>query len=123
MRLDPDIAALNLDPISYKLHVDEDWSLKEIDAAILNYRVFLQAIRNHSGNLVPTKQIDTVWHHHILDTEKYIADCDKIFGRYVHHFPYSGLLGKEDADRQRQRFKKSEKIYKNITQEYERTQQ
>ena len=37
--------------------------------------------------LVPTKDIDEVWHQHILHTKEYIYDCQQIFGRYFHHRP------------------------------------
>jgi len=42
-----------------------------------------------------------MWHAHILDTEKYAKDSQAIFGRFLHHWPYSGLMGSEDATRQR----------------------
>lgn len=113
MRIDPDIAALDLDPIGYKLRLDEHWSLQEIDQGILNYRVFLQAHRQDGGSLVPTKEIDTVWHHHILDTEKYISDCHQLFGRYVHHYPYAGATS-DDLAPHSERFNRSLKIYENI---------
>lgn len=116
MKIDDDIAALDLDPIAYKLHLDEGWDLSRIDGSIGDYRVFLQALRNAGGQLVPTRLIDTVWHHHILDTEKYIEDCQRLFGRYVHHYPYSGLFGEEDAARQRDRFTRSLTVYDTIRQ-------
>lgn len=28
-----------------------------------------------------------MWHAHILFTQKYAADCDRIFGSFLHHFP------------------------------------
>ncbi len=34
---------------------------------------------------------------HILDTRKYAADCETTFGYFLHHFPYLGLRGEEDA--------------------------
>lgn len=37
--------------------------------------------------LVPTKDIDEVWHNHILFTKQYHADCEALFGRYLHHHP------------------------------------
>src|SRR5262249_39319225 len=40
---------------------------------------------------------DRFWHMHILDTRKYAADCDAVFGHFLHHFPYLGLRGEEDA--------------------------
>ena len=29
--------------------------------------------------------MDTVWHCHILQTQKYTQDCLAIFGHYLHH--------------------------------------
>lgn len=36
---------------------------------------------------VPNKQIDEMWHEHILDTRKYSDDCQTVFGYYLHHTP------------------------------------
>lgn len=33
----------------------------------------------------------------ILDTEKYAQDCERVFGYFLHHFPYFGMRGEEDA--------------------------
>lgn len=104
MALDPDIANLDLEPVAFKALLEEGWSVEEVDRNVLLYRGYLQAIRNSdkSFRTVPTKEIDIVWHHHILDTQKYMEDCERLFGRYVHHFPYSGLLGGEDEVVQRE---------------------
>ncbi|GGY83730.1 hypothetical protein ACFFTM_05820 [Pseudoduganella plicata] len=44
----------------------------------------------------PLQDVDTFWHYHILDTLKYAADCQAVFGYFLHHFPYIGLRGEED---------------------------
>ena len=44
--------------------------------------------------IVPTLTIDEFWHAHILDTRAYMADCKALFGKYMHHYPYSGLKGR-----------------------------
>lgn len=36
---------------------------------------------------VPPRLIDLAWHEHIIDTEKYAADCQRVFGYYIHHLP------------------------------------
>ena len=41
--------------------------------------------------------MDKFWHAHILDTRKYIEDCERVFGCYLHHFPYFGMRGADDA--------------------------
>jgi hypothetical protein len=40
--------------------------------------------------LVPNKEIDEIWHLHILDTKKYSKDCSEIFGSFFHHSPSYG---------------------------------
>ena len=35
--------------------------------------------------IVPTKEIDEVWHNHILHTQRYTQDCQAIAGQYIHH--------------------------------------
>ena len=46
---------------------------------------------------MPSKLVDKFWHLHILDTEKYIEDCRHCFGSILHHFPYFGMRGDQDA--------------------------
>ena len=41
----------------------------------------------------PGREVDIVWHYHILDTEAYIRDTAQIFGRYLHHPPDFGPMG------------------------------
>lgn len=92
---------LDMEPIVYKLmhHEDApDWNLEEIDKNVELYKKFL--LLNFifpGGAIVPTKAIDTVWHYHILDTSKYMDDCQNLFGYFFHHFPYFGLRGAEDV--------------------------
>lgn len=41
----------------------------------------------------PSEKLDEYWHMHILDTQKYMEDCQMLFGKYLHHYPYFGLEG------------------------------
>jgi hypothetical protein len=95
------IDALDLEPIIFKLMLDEkgpQWTLEECDVYVNLYKKFLLLHLIYPENkLPPTKEIDWVWHFHILDTSKYMVDCDNIFGYYFHHFPYFGLRGSQDA--------------------------
>lgn len=111
--LDEDIRALNLEGPAFKACVEEGWDLDTVDRADLEYRVFLQAIRDNPGvSLAPSKLVDAFWHHHILDTQAYIEDCDRLFGEYVHHFPYAGIRSEDDARQQDERFQRSQEIFK-----------
>ena len=53
--------------------------------------LFLRRKYSHDHKLPPSKEIDEVWHYHILDTKKYRRDCDAIFGEYHDHYPYFGF--------------------------------
>lgn len=94
------IAALDLDPIKVKLmHVEsgEGWSLEKANAVEQEYRRFLYLMKTFpSEQMAPLMDVDTFWHYHILDTQKYAIDCEEVFGYFLHHFPYIGLRGEED---------------------------
>ncbi|RYH48697.1 MAG: glycine-rich domain-containing protein-like [Alcaligenaceae bacterium] len=75
------------------------WNRLEAEAAVQFYKNFLFICRKYlddSAHIAPSIEIDEVWHHHILDTQRYSDDCHQIFGRYIHHFPYFGTRGNED---------------------------
>jgi hypothetical protein len=94
------IAALDLDPIKVKLmHQEsgEGWSLEHATAIEFEYRRFLYLMKLFPHEqTAPLFDVDIFWHYHILDTMKYAADCEQIFGYFLHHFPYIGLRGEED---------------------------
>lgn len=94
------IAALDLEPIKVKLmhrESGEGWSLARADAVEFEYRRFLILMKQFPAEQVaPLVDVDTFWHYHILDTMKYAADCEQVFGYFLHHFPYVGLRGEED---------------------------
>ncbi len=72
-------------------------TLADADQAVGLYRCFSKlCVHRHDASLVPTRLIDRVWHAHLLDTAKYRADCQQVFGRVLDHFPYAGLLGEAD---------------------------
>jgi len=95
------IAALDLDRIKTKLcHVEsgEGWSRARADAAEVAYRRFLYLMKAYpTEQTVPSVEVDTFWHYHILDTVRYAADCDAAFGYFLHHDPAVGLEGASDA--------------------------
>jgi hypothetical protein len=94
------IAELDLDPIKVKLmHKEsgEGWSLEKANAVEFEYRRFLQLMKMYPAEqTAPLFDVDTFWHYHILDTMKYAADCEQVFGYFLHHFPYIGLRGEDD---------------------------
>lgn len=95
------IQELDLEPIKFKLVMDShglQWTRERADRAEVSYKQFLALVSRYPGvDLVPFGDIDAFWHQHILDTRKYADDCQKIFGYFLHHFPYFGLRGEKDA--------------------------
>lgn len=94
------IAALDLEPIKVKLmHKEsgEGWSLAYAEAVEFEYRRFLYLVKTFPHEqAAPLFDVDVFWHYHILDTMKYAADCEVVFGYFLHHFPYVGLRGEDD---------------------------
>ena len=95
------IQSLDLDPIKLKLMNPEEghgWSREYADSMEVAYKRFLTLSVTHpEETLAPSKDVDRFWHGHILDTLKYAEDCEKVFGYFLHHFPYFGMRGAEDA--------------------------
>jgi hypothetical protein len=85
------ILAMNLSDIKAKLVSDKKWTQDRADETEKWYRRFLTlAVKYPDKPLVPTPDIDEMWHLHILDTKKYAKDCRAIFGRFFHHVPNYG---------------------------------
>jgi hypothetical protein len=93
---------LDLGPIKTKLmHVEsgEGWSQRRADMVEVEYKRFLHLMKIYPNEqLAPSFDIDTFWHYHILDTMKYAVDCETVFGYFLHHYPYVGLRGEDDAE-------------------------
>jgi hypothetical protein len=101
------IASLDLNTVKKKLMhrpSGAGWSQEKTDAVEVEYRRFLYLMKLFPHEQTsPTRDVDTFWHHHILDTVKYAADCDTVFGYFLHHYPYVGMEGAPDDAEVRQR--------------------
>jgi hypothetical protein len=95
------IFALNLDPIKLKLMDCEEghgWTRSQADDYEREYKRFLALLAKFPDQVIaPNANVDKFWHGHILDTMKYADDCKQVFGYFLHHFPYFGMRGEEDA--------------------------
>ncbi|QBE62685.1 glycine-rich domain-containing protein [Pseudoduganella lutea] len=109
------IAELDLEPIKVKLMHEESgegWSLEKADAVEFEYRRFLYLMKMFPNEqTAPLMDVDTFWHYHILDTMKYAVDCDKVFGYFLHHFPYIGLRGEDDEEAHRRVGDRMKELY------------
>ncbi|MDF3885499.1 glycine-rich domain-containing protein [Cupriavidus basilensis] len=76
------------------------WTAETLTAAESGYRQFLKlAAKYPDAPVVPSELVDEFWHAHILDTQRYACDCERIFGHVLHHDPYVGIDGLEDEAR------------------------
>lgn len=67
------------------------WSRECCLRAVEEYKkfVFLAAVADHS--VVPSDQVDQVWHLHLLDSQAYWEDfCPNVLGLKLHHRPARG---------------------------------
>jgi hypothetical protein len=80
----------NIDLRAVMAHVAEDTGMEGADLARAEelYRQFLTLKGRYPDmTVVPPKLVDTVWHTHITFTRQYMADCEVLFGEYLHHTP------------------------------------
>lgn len=93
------VGQIDLAPINKKLQHDDPvfWTDEVIAEAETNYRRFLALnLLYPETSLSVNKVLDEYWHQHILDTRKYAADCEAVFGYFLHHYPYFGLADEQE---------------------------
>ncbi|HEJ0329401.1 glycine-rich domain-containing protein-like [Serratia marcescens] len=91
------------------------WTKEGVEDAIMQYKNFMFLLYKYHGRedlkLVPSIEVDEIWHHHILDTRSYARDCSNIYGYFMHHFPYFGMRGDDDFKDLNACFAKTQEIY------------
>jgi hypothetical protein len=111
-----DINALDFTMIKRKLQDKEEglgWKKFQCNETENEYKRFIALKRAYpEKDIVPHKAVDQFWHQHILDTERYAQDCDLIFGRFLHHYPYFGMNGKQDAQNLTDAFEETKELYR-----------
>jgi hypothetical protein len=81
---------LDLGHITQRLHERGGYEQDVAMTATDMYRKFLYLKVKYAGEkLVGPRLVDQAWHEHILHTEAYMKDCQKIFGAYMHHNPFT----------------------------------
>lgn len=112
--IDEAVAQLDFTRLAWKLASSEEAELSA-DAVSLaegEYRRFLTLKKLYPDmEFVPSKLVDAFWHAHILDTRSYAADCERVFGYFLHHFPYFGIYGAEDKQALEDAFDETRRVY------------
>ena len=110
----PDVKNISFERLSWKLCLssEADMSKDECALAEREYRRFLTLKKLYPQKaLVPNKLLDKFWHAHILDTISYHQDCQSLFGKYLHHFPYFGIYGDDDMRDLKDSFEETKALY------------
>jgi hypothetical protein len=108
------VQVVDLTAVSRGLHHEnpEFWIRETLAQVEGNYRRLLALHILCPGEvLVVNKVLDDYWHAHILDTQKYADDCHQVFGFFLHHTPYFGMNGGEEAQRQHQGFAVTQQLW------------
>ncbi len=104
------IQELNIGEICKKAADNFSWTSKDMEYAKLWYaRHWYLAQKFPKLHLAAiSKMADDLWHQHIIDTPKYLADCERILGRFMNHQPIYG----EPNEHQSRVYEASVKLYK-----------
>jgi hypothetical protein len=94
---------IRLDSVREAVMEKLGWNSERAKSAQQEYFRFLTLLQLKPGfMLVPwpnaegQDDLDQFWHQHILDTAKYAADCDRLFGRMIHHNPHVVIGSSEE---------------------------
>jgi hypothetical protein len=91
----------------------QGWTTELCGLAEVEYKRYLTLAKLYpKADIVPNRIMDKFWHQHILDTRAYAGDCNKIFGHFVHHYPYFGMHGEEDKQDLVNAFEQTKVMYK-----------
>ena len=64
----------------------KDWTEEKTRRAIDRYTKFLQLVAQDPHRPVaPTREIDVIWHLHMLSPRAYYEDCQRLFGMILDH--------------------------------------
>jgi hypothetical protein len=81
-------ASIDIRPLITSLMRSHRWSQIQAQQACQKYLKFLHLLQLYPNHqLIPTQEIDQVWHCHILHTRQYRQDCQTLFGEYLDHEP------------------------------------
>ncbi|HEY0155632.1 MAG TPA: hypothetical protein VGB92_26835 [Longimicrobium sp.] len=106
---------MDLEPIMVKAMEPEEgygWTLDFTQAVAQEYKKYLVlCLENPDFPVVPSNYVDDFWHLHILDTLKYQEDCEEYLGYFLHHFPYFGMRGEQDAENLTKAWNQTRELY------------
>ncbi len=84
--LNKKVEGINLISILERLKFTSGMDDKTLRKAEILYRQYLHLrVKYPDEIIVAPKLADECWHAHILDSQRYVVDCNALFGDYLHH--------------------------------------
>lgn len=75
--------------ISRRLAVEQGFDEERRKQLVERYFAFLSEAALSDAQPRPYRDVDDLWHRHILETRDYAEDCARWFGRFIHHRSFS----------------------------------
>jgi hypothetical protein len=96
--------------LTRRLAREQDWSLERARCAIDEYRRFCFLSRVADEPLTPSREVDEVWHLHLIYTKDYWQRfCPQVLGIHLHHGPTHG--GRAEGQRYRAQYTRTLVLY------------
>lgn len=85
-----------------------EYSVAKIEMLVEEYKDFMFLAATSDEECTPSKEVDEIWHHHILHTKDYFDHwCGNVIGKVIHHNPE---MPNDTKDYQRQFEKTNKKL-------------
>ena len=111
------IDALDLTSVKARLtdaELGEGWTDEYADSVEAAYKTYLKMLakhQEHAEEIMLAKDVDEFWHTHILQTMKYMDDCQRVFGTYLHHDPHVGARTEADHAKRATKAERTRRLY------------
>lgn len=95
--LSPQLEPVSIDLVAAAAKSDDftDWNPDRIQRAAERYRRFFLLASKAEGPVAPTRDIDAMWHLHMLHPRVYYLDCMQVHGEI---FDHDGGFGKGEGE-------------------------
>ena len=111
------IQALDLESVKLRMmdaELGEGWTRHYADSIAVAYKTYLTMLvkyPDHAEDILLSEDVDEFWHTHILQTRKYMQDCQNVFGNYLHHEPHVGEVTAADIEKRTVQAEKTRRLY------------
>jgi hypothetical protein len=111
------IQALDLEPVKVRMmdaQLGEGWTREYADSIGVAYKTYLTMLVKYpddAEDILLSEDVDEFWHTHILQTRKYMQDCQNMFGNFLHHEPHVGEVTSADVEKRTVQAERTRQLY------------